>query len=622
MPSHATYIRFGTFQLDISAAELHKNGVRVRLQQQPAQLLETLLERPGQVVTRDELRQRLWPEDTFVDFEHGLNAAVKRLREALGDSADNPVFIETLPRRGYRFIAPVESAAADLPVSNTESGAGGTEWRHDLASSRRRTAAILTSCLLLVLVVAAGYAVWKFRHAVPANPIRSLAVLPLQDLSSHPQTEYFGEGMTEALITELGKIRGLRVISHHSVMKYKDTTKSVPEIAKELNVDGVVEGGVLLGGQQVRVTVQLIAANPEQHLWAESYERDLRDIVFLQGDLARDVAGQIRMTALPKAGQPGTGSERRVNVEAYNAYLQGRFYYGRLSEENVAKAIAYYERAVALDPTYAPAWASLGEAREFQTGGYGPAGGCGKAKEAAQRALALDPDLAQAHVAMGNIQMYCDFDWSGAEVSYQKALAVEPGNVQALQGVAAWAATLGRFEEAVKWNRRTVEVNPLDATAWHNLALNAAAADRQNESLEASSKSLELNPQQPWSHFIRADIYFANSRTQEGLAEIEQEVTPVFRLQGLATAYYRLGRNKESDAKLAELIATYHQNAALQIAEVYAVRGETDEAFRWLDTAYAQRDGGLPLIKSSEPLNRLKSDPRYTAFLQRMKLPP
>ena len=620
MPSHTAYVRFGTYQLDPTAAELHKNGMRIRLQQQPAQLLAILLERPGQVVTREQLRQRLWQQDTFVDFEHGLNAAIKRLREALGDSAENPVFIETLPRRGYRFIAPVESECTDLPGTNTVKTESRSAPLQEKIFRRKHVFAAIAFVVLAVLAVA-GYTLWKTRHAAAAAMIRSIAVLPLQDISLHRETEYFSEGMTEALITELGKIKGLRVISHHSVMQYKNTTKAVPVIAKELNVDGIVEGGVLLSGQQVRITVQLIGAHPERHLWAESYDRDLHDVVALQREVARDIAGQIRFTTSPETEPSRLLSSQLVDREAYDAYLQGRFYFARLSEQNVAKAIDYYERAVTLDSGYAAAWASLAEAREFQAGAYGTPAGCGKAREAAERALALDPNLAQAYVAMGNIGMYCDWNWASTDGWYQKALAIEPGNIQALQGAAALAATLGRYEEALKWNRKAVEVNPLDAAAWHNLAINAAYAGRDDESGAANSKSLELNPQQPWSHAIRAGIYLSQSRIQEGLAEIQRETTPVFRLQGLAFEYYKLGRRKDSDAALTELIAKYHEGAAFQIAEVYAARGQADEAFRWLDIAYAQRDSGLPLFKGSWAFNKLKSDPRYSAFLQRMNLP-
>jgi len=619
--------RFGPFELSVDGAELRKNGIHLKLQDQPVHILCILLEHPGEIVTREQICQQLWPEGTFVDFEHGLNTAINKIRDVLSDDADNPRYIETIPRKGYRFIAPLTQTCAPVESDGTEiyaaavTEAPASVARRHEAISRRTLAVVAIAFLLLAIGGLLGYIRWKAHRAGTASAIRSLAVLPLQDISNHAETEYFSDGMTEALITELGKIRALRVISHHSVMKYKDGTKPVPEIAKELNVDGVVEGGVLLDGQQVRITVQLIAANPEQHLWAESYERDLRDVISLQREVARDIAGRIKITTLTPAEQAQRASARPVNIEAYNAYLQGRYSFGRLSEENVAKAIAYYEQAVELDPTYAPAWASLGEAREFQAGSYGTSEGCGKARDAAQRALALDPNLAQAHVAMGNIQMYCDWDWSHADASYQKALAVDHGNVQALVGAAALAATLGRFEQALEWNRRAVEVNPLDASAWHNLGLNADSARRRDEADAAFAKAVELNPHQPWSHAVLASIDLAKSRPQDALEEAERETHPVFRLQGMASAYHALGRKKESNAALAELITRWQRQAAFQIAEVYAFRGEADPAFRWLEKAYSQRDAGLPLIKGSAAFRKLKNDPRYAAFLRRMNLP-
>jgi TolB-like protein/DNA-binding winged helix-turn-helix (wHTH) protein/Tfp pilus assembly protein PilF len=623
MPSSPAHIRFGAFELDLRAGELHKNGTRTRLQQQPAQLLAILLEHPGQMVGRGELRQRLWPEDTFVDFQHGLNAAVKRLREALGDSAEDPVFIETLPRRGYRFIAPVESGGSDVHTAAvTELPSVSPASRREVVSGRK-LAALAIAFVLLVAAGLLGYTPWKARHAGTEIAIRSLAVLPLRDISNDAQKEYFSDGMTEALISELGKIRALRVISRQSVMRYKGTAKSIPEIAKELNVDGVVEGAVLITGRQVRISVQLIGANPEQHLWAESYRRDLGDVISLQQEVTRDIVGQIKVAALTPVEPSRLESAYPVGKEAYNAYLEGRYFFGRLNEENLATAITHYEQAVQLDPDYALAWASLAEARNLQAGTYGrqPELDIEKARQAAERALTLDRNLARAHAAMGDIKKDYDWDWTGADASYHQALALEPGDAVMLWHAADLAATLGHFEQALALSRRAVEMNPLDPSSYHRLGLHAWFNGGLDEAAAAFHKGIEINPQYPWLHLLLGAIYLAKSRPQEAWVEMQRETYPEFRVEGLAIAYHALGRKKDSDAALAELIAKGHTNMAYQIAGVYAFRGEADQAFRWLEKAYSQRDAGLPYVKGDPLLKGLQRDPRFATFLKKMHLP-
>ena len=308
----AQVVRFGPFQLDVRAAELRLNGDKTKLPEQPFQILTALLEKPGEVVTREELRQRLWGADTFVDFEHGLNTAVKRLREALGDSAENPRFIETLPRHGYRLIVAVEkpepiAAAAEIRAR---------PWRLWLAVVIAVAAVAIASALI-----------WRQRRPERLRAVRieSLAVLPLENLSGNPDEEYFADGMAQALITELGKVQALRVISWQSVKQFKGTNKPVPQIARELRVDAVVEGSALRAGDKVRITTQLVQANPERHLWSESYERDLRDILSLQGDVARAIASEINVKVTPQE-HARLASPRPVNPEAYQAYLRGDYY--------------------------------------------------------------------------------------------------------------------------------------------------------------------------------------------------------------------------------------------------------------------------------------------------------
>jgi tetratricopeptide (TPR) repeat protein len=319
----------------------------------------------------------------------------------------------------------------------------------------------------------------------------------------------------------------------------------------------------------------------------------------------------------------GAGSAQEKNTDAYNAYLQGRYFLERRDKANMEKAVSYYEQAVKLDPGYALAWAELARARIRQaSAGYLPVDvGFPKAREAADRALALDPNLAEAHAAMGGIKNNYDWDWAGADASYQKALALESGNATVIRGAASLAATLGRFEEALSLDRRAAELDPLSASTQNNIGLFAYRSGRLDEAVVAFKRVLELNPEGPVAHCFLGKAYLAESRPQEALAEIEREPDTSWRLYGLALAYKALGRKKESDAALAELVSKYHAESAFQIAEVYAFRGESDRAFEWLERAYVQRDGGLAEMKGDPLLKSLEHDPRYAAFLKKMHLP-
>ncbi|MCH8947330.1 MAG: winged helix-turn-helix domain-containing protein [Acidobacteria bacterium] len=350
--SASQVVRFGVFEVDLQAAELRKNGVKVKLQEQPFQILNLLLERPGKVVTREEIQKKLWPADTFVDFEHSLNAAVKRLREALGDSADNPRFVETLPRRGYRFIYPVEGRPSTALGIKGQAGLDGRRI------GRRAWLAALG--LLALAAVVVGLNVGGLRDKLLGRPapgaITSIAVLPLANLSGDPEQDYFVDGMTETLITELSKIGALTVISRQSVMQFKGTDKPLPEIARELNVDAVVVGSALHIGERVRITVQLIEAASDRNLWAENYDRELRDILALHSEVARAIAREIKITLTPQE-QVQLGRAQPVDPETYQLYLKGNFQLTRLSQTGFRKAVEHYQQAIEKDPAYAPAYA-------------------------------------------------------------------------------------------------------------------------------------------------------------------------------------------------------------------------------------------------------------------------
>jgi eukaryotic-like serine/threonine-protein kinase len=487
-----------------------------------------------------------------------------------------------------------------------------------LAPIDRHNAMLATASgiVIVLLVVAAFWFAWTKRAPETARMTPSIAVLPFADLSPAKDQEYFSDGLAEELLNSLVKMQGLRVAARTSSFQFKGRNEDLRVIGQKLNVATVLEGSVRKQGQRVRISAQLIQVSDGFHLWSDAYERDLTDIFAVQEEIARSVAGSLRVTLLgEKAPSP-----RATSVEAYNAYLQGKYFHARPTKENLEKAIAYYEQAISLDPSYAPAWAALSRAHSVEAGAYGPVQEYSRAREAAERALALDPNLADSHAAVGEIKLDYDWDWAGADAAYQRALALEAGNAEVVERAASLAATLNRFEEALPLSRRAVELDPLRASALQALAFNAWWAGRLDEAEAAVRKGLELDPQFPWLHTLLSRVYLARSRPQEALAEAERDTAPVFRLQGLALACHALARKRESDRALAKLISKYQATAAFQIAEVYAFRGETNTAFTWLERAYDQRDGGLTFTKGDPLLMSLERDPRYAVFLRKMRL--
>jgi TolB-like protein/Flp pilus assembly protein TadD len=561
-------IHFGSFVLDLHAGELHKQGVKIKLQEQPFQILAMLLEHPGEVVTREQLRARLWPSDTFVDFDHSLNKAINKLREALGDSAENPHFIETLAKRGYRFMRDLQG-----------------------------------------------------------NPgqIRSLLVLPLENLSRDPEQEYFADGLTEELITKLARISALRVLSRTTAMHYKGVRKPLPEIARELQVEGVVEGTVLRSGEQVRISAQLIHAPSDTHLWANSYERDLRNVLTLQSEVAQAIAREVQVKLTPQE-QAQFAQVHPVDPEAYEAYLKGRYHWNKRSREGHGKAIQYFQQAITKDPGYAAAYSGLADARSIM-GLWGlvpPEEGCGRAKGLALRALEMNGSLAEAHTSLAWATMHYDYEFLAAEREFERSLELNPRYAMAHHMFGFCLAMMGRYEEGYTELQRALRLEP----HWSNIHFGSAfvywSGRRYDQAIDRCQKALELDPSSVQALGWLGLSYAGNLMFEPAIAALRKAVdlsqgAPV-PVAFLGESYAAARRCAEARNILQELSKQRHV-PAYSVSRIYAALGERDEALRWLETAYRERGEWLVLLKVDPRFDALRSDPQFQDLMMRMNFP-
>lgn len=564
-------VRFGVYEADLRAGELRKQGLRLRLPEQPFQLLAILLEHSGQVVTREELQKRLWPDGTFVDFEQGLNAAVKRLREVLGDSAESPRFIETLARRGYRFI-----------------------------------------------------------ESLTASPgrIESLAVLPLENLSRDPEQEYFAEGMTEALINSLAKIGALRVVSRTTAMHYKGVHRPLRELAQELHVDGIVEGTVQRSGERLRISAQLLHAPTDTHLWAESYDRDLRDVLALQSEVAQAIAREIRIKLTP-VDQARFAEARPVDPEAYEAYLKGRYHWNRRSGEGLKKGLQYFQQAVAKDPNYAAAYLGLADCLSVLgwTGFVAPDEGCGRAGGLTIQALEMDRGSGEAHASLGFATMLYDYDFATAEKEFERSIELSPRYATAHQWFGLYLALMARFEEGYTELKRAVRLDPHSLMIRVTLGFVCWCWRRYDEAIEQFEKVLETDPNFLWAHCDMGFTYADHSMYERAIAAGRKAVelsqgAPTF-VAFLGDEYAVAGRLAEARETLERLRELSKQQyvTSYMVARIHAAMGETDEALRWLETAYQERAAWMVIMKVDPRFDYMRSHPRFLDLMRRMNFP-
>jgi TolB-like protein/DNA-binding winged helix-turn-helix (wHTH) protein/Tfp pilus assembly protein PilF len=635
-PQPASVVRFGTYEVSLHSGELRKSGLRIRIQQQPMKLLEILLERPGEVVTREELRSRVWSDESFGDFDQAVNIAIAKLRSALGDSAENPRFIETLPKRGYRFIADVSVVDADARPKVLESAAGdlratapGNKVQSaglEVARKRRLwpPGRIIVVLVLVLSLPILAFLLFRSRGRASAD-IRSLAVLPLDNLSGEASQNYFADGMTDELITDLAQISALRVISRTSVMVYKGARKPLPEIARELNVDAVVEGTVLRSGDQVRITAQLIEASTDKHLWSQSYEGDLRDTLALQKKVATAIAEQIRIELTPQE-QAALKDAKVVNPEAYEAYLKGRYFWNKRTADGLKVALAYFNQAIEEDPKYAQAYSGLADTYallgDWEYGVLVPSEAYPKAKAAAIKALDLDKTLAAAHTSLAFSLDAFDWDWQSAEKEFKRAIELNTGYATAHHWYAWHLSEMGRSSEAIAEMRKAENLDPLSLIISADMAEILLVAHLNDEAVEQSRRTIDMDPHFGIAHYELGQAFVQKHSYNEAIAEFQKAIElsggSIPCTSNLAYAYAVSNQRNEAVKILNDLLTRSTRNAS-EIALMYVGLGEKDQAMKWLERAYAEHFNPSILVRPA--FDPLRSDPRFQNLVHRIGLP-
>ena len=619
-PSPPT-VRFGIFQLDLKARELHKAGVKVRLQYQPFRVLAVLVERAGEVVTREELRQEIWPTDVYVAFDQGLNNAVKKVRDALGDSADNPRFIETVARHGYRFLPPVSTVKTDSSEVSLRQGL-----------RPMRNWALAGGLIAIALVVALAYWAWRASATRdrPSPEKVVLAVLPFDNLSHDTDQEFFSDGLTEEMIAQLGKLnpQRLRVIARGSVAKYKGSSLAVNQIGRELHAEYLVQGSVRRASDHVRITVQLIQVRDQTDLWAESYDGELKDVLALQSSMARTIANQIHIT-LTAEQQTRLANPRNPGPEAYEAYLKGRYYWNKRSADGLQKAAIYFQQAINKDPGYGAAYSGLADCNSGLAwhGFNSPSDALPKANAAALKAIEIDPQSAEAHASLALVLNH-RLDWPAAEAEFMRAVQFDPNYANAHHWYGDYLSIKGRHDEALREARKALELDPLNQMIGTWVSLRYYLARKYDRAIEQGRDTVELDPNFAAAHLMLGESYIQIGSHSQGLAELQKAASlsgnsPLYVAQ-VAVAYAVAGRKTEALRTIAQLqeISGQRYVSPYGMAQAYAALNDREQTFKWLQAAYNDHAVWISYLAVDPVFDRFRSDQRFQELLRRVGLLP
>jgi TolB-like protein/DNA-binding winged helix-turn-helix (wHTH) protein/tetratricopeptide (TPR) repeat protein len=626
--------QFGVFELAADEGELRKHGVRIKLQEQPFRILALLVEHPGEVVTREELRQNIWGQDIYVDFDHSLNISVNKLREALGDSASNPRFIETVPKRGYRFLAPVRPIAANvgvspvLPGTDPLSPAPGTQAVAVKNSRSWYWLAWGTAAVAILVIMG----LWFHQKRETASSPRRvmLAVLPFENLSPEQQEGMFVTGLHDELIAQLGRLHPtqLGVIARTSVLQYAHSPKPIDQVGKELNVDYVLEGTVRRVGDHFRVVADLVKVSDQTQLWAETYEPTMGDMLAMQEDVASRVSQAVSVEFLP-AARKQIEAATTSDAAAYEAYLKGRFFWYQETRPSLETAITYFQNAIALDPRYASAYSGLADA-------YGVMGGYGfvpaaqvfpKSKDAAMKALELDPNSSSAYNSLAFISFYYDWDWPNAEQLFRKATELNPNNQDAHEFLASYLHAMGRLDEAEAENKIALQVDPLNAWLYDDKGWMLLSRRRPDEAIANFRRAIQLNPNFPAAHLSLAVAYGRTGKFQEALAEVQKaealggDPTRVLEVRGATLALS--GDRQSAEAVLDQLIKGRISGrvSPYSVALIYTTLGRKAEAIDWLERCYREKDTWVVWTGVLVEWDSLRNEPRFIDLQRKLRMP-
>ena len=610
-------IRFGLFEFDPGSGELRKQGLKVRLQGQPVEILSMLLARPGELVTREELQKKLWPEDTFVDFDPSLNAAMKRLRSALGDSAETPRFIETLARRGYRFVAPVNAQ----PATPVETPVALAHPRPALLRHRL----FLQLALVAIPVVALGLALFSRKAVDRVERIDSLLVLPLKNLSGDPEEDYFADGMTDALNAQLAGVSALRVISQTSSLVYRGTHKPLSQIARELHVTGIVEGSVLRSGDRVRINVQLVQPATEKRIWGQTYEHDVQDVLALQNEVTRAIVNEIQARLTPREKQR-LAKVHASHPDAHVAYAKGRFYWNKRTDEGLRSAVDHFKQAIEKDPAYALAYVGLADSWVSRAwyAYLPPQDAFPHAREAIGKALELDPDVAEAHTTLAFIQLYYEWDWAAADREFLRAIELNPNYANAHHWYGEYLSLVGRHNLAIREAERARELDPLSSIINTWVGSRYFFARRYDTAVEQYRNVAELDPGFVPVHLALGQAYVQKQMFPEAIGELEKAVdlsggSPVY-LAALAHAYGVTGRKQDASRVIDQLqnLAVRRYVASYDMALAWLGLGDYDRTLASLERSVEDRSPRLLFLSVEPRLDALRSNARFQALVRRV----